>query len=151
MKSNELKVLVIGESCTDKFIYCNVARLSPEAPIPVLNPIETIINRGMAANVVANVKALKPNASVTCLTTYSNVTKTRYVDSKSNHMFIRVDEGEDTIEPLHWSNQVIDWCQKFGMCLVRIHVASYEYVHQELKNPVDQSMNKFWQINRVDP
>jgi D-beta-D-heptose 7-phosphate kinase/D-beta-D-heptose 1-phosphate adenosyltransferase len=108
MKSNELKVLVIGESCIDKFIYCNTTRLSPEAPVPVLNPIEIITNGGMAANVVANVKALKKNALVTCLTTNSNVTKTRYVDSKSNHMFIRVDEGEDTIEPLYWSNQVKD-------------------------------------------
>ena len=29
------KVVVIGEQCTDKFVYCEVNRLSPEAPVPI--------------------------------------------------------------------------------------------------------------------
>ena len=54
------KVLVIGEVCTDKFVYCDIKRLSPEAPVPVLNPIKTVKNQGMAGNTISNIKALTP-------------------------------------------------------------------------------------------
>ena len=46
------KILVIGELCIDKFVYGEVKRLSPEAPVPVFNPIVTEENRGMAGNVL---------------------------------------------------------------------------------------------------
>ena len=64
MKEKNLKVLVIGESCIDKFVYCDIKRLSPEAPVPVLNPIETTCNLGMAGNVVANIQALSSKTEV---------------------------------------------------------------------------------------
>ena len=34
-----MKVLVIGDSCTDKFVYGECNRICPEAPVPVFNPI----------------------------------------------------------------------------------------------------------------
>ena len=52
-----MKVLVVGEICVDKFIYCEVKRLSPEAPVPVLTPLHTVENPGMAGNTIENVKA----------------------------------------------------------------------------------------------
>jgi bifunctional ADP-heptose synthase (sugar kinase/adenylyltransferase) len=55
-----MKVLIIGETCVDKFIYCEAKRLSPEAPVPVLTPIKTIKNQGMAGNTLANIRALAP-------------------------------------------------------------------------------------------
>ena len=50
-------VLVVGDSCTDIFIYGDINRLSPEAPVPVFNPIKRVKNGGMSKNVVANLKA----------------------------------------------------------------------------------------------
>ena len=32
------KILVGGDSCTDVFIYGDIERISPEAPIPVFVP-----------------------------------------------------------------------------------------------------------------
>lgn len=87
-------VTVIGENCIDKFIYCESNRLSPEAPVPVLNPVETVINPGMAGNVIENVKSLYPNSRVIGFHQSNVITKTRYVDKKSNHMFIRIDEND---------------------------------------------------------
>lgn len=87
-----MKILVIGELCVDRFIYCDVKRLSPEAPVPVLNPVETIKNRGMAGNVVENLKVLNTDAEVIHWSQNENIVKTRYVDKKSNHMFMRVDD-----------------------------------------------------------
>ena len=90
-----MKILIVGETCVDKFIYCSTGRLSPEAPVPVVNPIKTISNAGMAGNTYENAKALAPKAIMASITQKSKITKTRYVEEKSNHMFLRVDEGED--------------------------------------------------------
>ena len=101
-----MKVLVIGEICVDKFVYCEAKRLSPEAPVPVLTPIKTIKNQGMAGNTLANVKALAPEYYTMSLGQNEPITKTRYVEEKSNHMFLRVDEGETTITPFKWSMDI---------------------------------------------
>jgi bifunctional ADP-heptose synthase (sugar kinase/adenylyltransferase) len=98
-----MNILVIGESCTDKFIYGEVNRLSPEAPVPVFSPLETTQNPGMAGNVVANVKALEPSYKVIHLAQEESICKTRYVDIKTNHMFIRVDEGENNLTHFKWT------------------------------------------------
>ena len=45
------KVLVIGESCRDVFIYCDALRLCPDVPVPVLNIKNEVDNPGMAKNV----------------------------------------------------------------------------------------------------
>ena len=86
-----IKILVIGELCVDRFVYGNVNRLSPEAPVPVLNPVETIENKGMAGNVVENLKSLMDDVEILHWHQHEKIVKTRYVDKKSNHMFIRVD------------------------------------------------------------
>jgi len=101
-----MKIVVIGELCVDKFIYCESKRLSPEAPVPILNPIKTTSNAGMAGNVLANVKVLKPNSSTDFIYQKKLITKTRYVDGKSNHMFFRIDEGEDNIDNLVWNEHL---------------------------------------------
>ena len=59
-----MKVLVIGELCVDRFIYGVIKRLSPEAPVPVLNPVEITENNGMAGNVFSNLNALTDDIEV---------------------------------------------------------------------------------------
>ena len=100
------RILVIGEQCVDKFVYCNAQRLSPEAPVPVLNPIKTTKNQGMAGNTLANAKALAPDYYTMSLGQNEPITKTRYVEEKSNHMFLRVDENEDKITPFKWTMDI---------------------------------------------
>ena len=98
-----MKVLVIGETCVDKFVYCDAQRLSPEAPVPVLTPIRTIENPGMAGNTIENVRAIAlEGCEMNYMTQKSLITKTRYVEEKSNHMFLRVDEGEDNSCKFKW-------------------------------------------------
>lgn len=97
-----LNVLLIGESCDDKFIYGNVDRLSPEAPIPVLNPKTEITSKGMAGNVNRQFLELYGNLDFT--TNESVVTKTRYVDNSTNYILLRVDEGDENIEKINLDN-----------------------------------------------
>ena len=93
------KVLVIGDSCTDIFIYGKVDRLCPEAPVPVINPIDKKENGGMARNVKSNLEALGVDADI--ITNLDDIKKIRYVDDKSNQMVLRVDEH--------------DWCDRIKL------------------------------------
>jgi D-beta-D-heptose 7-phosphate kinase/D-beta-D-heptose 1-phosphate adenosyltransferase len=82
-----MKILVIGDNCTDVFIYGRCHRLSPEAPIPVFEPSKTITNDGMAGNVVANLRKLGVE-KVELISNHEQITKTRYVEEKSNQMLL---------------------------------------------------------------
>ena len=55
---NQLKVLIIGDVMIDAYIWGNVDRISPEAPVPVVRTIKRDYRLGGAANVGLNVKAL---------------------------------------------------------------------------------------------
>ena len=88
-----MKILVIGDSCTDVFIYGRCERLNPEAPIPVFEPTKTVTNQGMAGNVVANLNKLGVQ-KVELITNHEQITKTRYVEHKSNQMLLRVDSND---------------------------------------------------------
>lgn len=90
-----IKILVFGELCLDRYVYGVTERLSPEAPVPILKPMSVIENNGMAGNVVDNLRSLSDGIDVEHISQVEVLTKTRYVEQKSNHMFLRVDEGEN--------------------------------------------------------
>lgn len=51
-------VLVVGDAMVDRYIYGTVSRVSPEAPVPVLNIDREVALPGGAGNVVRNLTAL---------------------------------------------------------------------------------------------
>ena len=92
-----MKVLVIGDSCEDIFIYGDITRLSPEAPVPVLQPTRETKHGGMALNVYNNFLSL--GAKVDIITNEkSQIRKVRYVDIRTNQMVLRVDENDECKE-----------------------------------------------------
>jgi len=90
-----LKILVIGESCRDEFIYCEALRLAPDLPVPVLQELTRNSNPGMAANVHRNIQSREANVGLITNADWQSVTKTRYVHEMSNHLFLRVDTSHD--------------------------------------------------------
>lgn len=92
-----MKFLLIGESCTDIYHYGKCNRLCPDAPVPVFKSTKVIKNGGMAKNVELNIKKISSNIDIDLLTnnSWKNIKKTRYVEEKSNHMFLRLDENDD--------------------------------------------------------
>jgi bifunctional ADP-heptose synthase (sugar kinase/adenylyltransferase) len=85
------RVLVIGDSCQDVFVYCSCKRLAPEFPVQVLDIISETVNGGMASNVKANIQSLSVDCDIITNMQWEDVTKTRYVDRDTNYMFVRVD------------------------------------------------------------
>ena len=55
---NRLNVLIIGDVMLDSYIFGSVNRISPEAPVPVVNVNRRDVRLGGAGNVAINVKAL---------------------------------------------------------------------------------------------
>ena len=91
-----MKILLIGDSCIDKYVYGDAKRLSPEAPVPVLNYIRTTKTEGMAWNVFNNLKAF--GVEVDMITQEERIVKTRFIDKKSNQQILRVDEEYEVEE-----------------------------------------------------
>ena len=114
-----MRILVIGDSCTDEFIYCDIERICPEAPVPVLKPTKTTTNPGMASNVVENLKSL--GAETDIITNDNFIKKTRYIDTRSGQMVVRVDKNDkceryqgETYEVVDYDAIIIsDYCKGF--------------------------------------
>tara|TARA_Y100000034_G_C6898257_1_gene414635 strand:+ start:145 stop:1881 length:1737 start_codon:yes stop_codon:yes gene_type:complete len=63
-KFSEKKILVIGDVMLDSYLQGNVSRVSPEAPIPVINVTDKKYKVGGAVNVASNVVSLGGSASI---------------------------------------------------------------------------------------
>jgi rfaE bifunctional protein kinase chain/domain len=55
---SKLKVLIIGDVMIDAYVYGGVSRISPEAPVPIVNVKSKEKRLGGAANVALNVQAM---------------------------------------------------------------------------------------------
>ncbi|UYZ60988.1 bifunctional heptose 7-phosphate kinase/heptose 1-phosphate adenyltransferase [Hymenobacter latericus] len=55
---NDLTVLIVGDVMVDAYVWGKAGRLSPEAPVPIVNVTRTEQRLGGAANVALNVQAL---------------------------------------------------------------------------------------------
>jgi D-beta-D-heptose 7-phosphate kinase/D-beta-D-heptose 1-phosphate adenosyltransferase len=140
LKKEEFKninVLIIGDTCVDRFVYGTAVRLAPEAPIPVFNPINSIDNDGMAGNVVANLKALGINTHF--IYNPENIIKTRYVDDRSGQILLRVDENDKCDHISHSVLENIKW-EKYDAVVISdyckglLHEDDIEYI--SLKHPL---------------
>src|ERR671929_1771624 len=57
-------VVVLGDVMLDEFVWGDVTRISPEAPVPVVDVRRETVHLGGAANVLANILALGARARV---------------------------------------------------------------------------------------
>ena len=92
-----MKVLLIGDTCEDRYFYGDVKRLNPEAPVPILEYRRGVTSKGMAWNVRENLMSF--GVEVYISTHPEEIIKTRYIDEKSNQQIMRYDE-EPEITPI---------------------------------------------------
>lgn len=62
--ASERFIVVYGDVMLDEFVWGDVTRISPEAPVPVVDIRRESVHLGGAANVLANLAALNVRASV---------------------------------------------------------------------------------------
>ena len=93
------KILLIGDSCIDEYVYGTCERLNPEAPVPILKFNRKESKSGMAWNVRNNLQSF--GMEVYMLTNKEKIYKTRYIDEKYNQQILRVDI-EDTLSPMNY-------------------------------------------------
>ena len=63
-KINKANILCIGDMILDHYIYGNVERMSPEAPVPILSVVEEKIQLGGVGNVARNISSLGGKAII---------------------------------------------------------------------------------------
>ena len=95
-QQKQFKVLLIGDSCTDEYVYGVCERLNPEAPVPILRKKRVNTQKGMALNVLENLLAF--DIQVSLITQGEPIIKRRFIDERYNQQILRVDV-EDEIQP----------------------------------------------------
>jgi len=63
-RARDRRVVVLGDVMLDEFIWGDVTRISPEAPVPVVNIKRESMHLGGAANVLANITAIGASGNV---------------------------------------------------------------------------------------
>lgn len=95
-QQKQFKVLLIGDSCTDEYVYGICERLNPEAPVPILKKTRVETQKGMAWNVRENLMSF--GIDVYILTQEEKIVKRRFIDERYNQQLLRVDV-EDSNKP----------------------------------------------------
>ena len=108
------EILVIGDTCKDIYVYGSCDRLCPDYPVPSFIPSHEKQSLGMAGNVYQNISSL--GARATLKTNSTVIEKTRYVDKKTNHMFLRVDSGEEKVQRVKGLTK--DFLSKFKLIII---------------------------------
>jgi len=98
-QQKQFKVLLIGDSCSDEYVYGICERLNPEAPVPILKETEVKTQKGMAWNVRENLMSF--GIEVYILTQEERIIKRRFIDQRYNQQLLRVDI-EDEVKPLEY-------------------------------------------------
>tara|TARA_R100000664_G_scaffold27197_1_gene37755 strand:+ start:21887 stop:22648 length:762 start_codon:yes stop_codon:yes gene_type:complete len=111
------RILVIGETCVDIFNYGKVERLAPEAPAPVFCTAETLKSLGMAMNVKNNIVSLGLECDIVTNSGWENITKTRFIDKRTNHMFLRVDSENNGYKNLD-VGKIVDKLDKYEAVII---------------------------------
>jgi len=91
-QQKQYNVLLLGDDGIDIYKYGIVNRISPEAPVPVLDLTQESISHGMAGNVMKNLEAF--GLKVTYEHGIKTSTKIRFIDNKTKHHLLRVDDDQ---------------------------------------------------------
>ena len=90
VNTSKVRILLIGDNGIDQYQYGTVTRISPEAPVPVVNYTHTVTKPGMAANVKENLEAL--GCEVDFVHGIKTCIKTRVIDSRTKQHLVRIDQ-----------------------------------------------------------
>ncbi len=97
---NSTGILVIGDLIVDQYIEGNVTRISPEAPVPIVDVTSEKLLLGGSANVAGNISSIGGRVFITGVIgndEMGNVLKQKLKDNKIDTRGIIVDKKRNTI------------------------------------------------------
>ncbi len=124
------KILVIGDLILDKYLWGEVERISPEAPVPVVDVKKETVNLGGACNVAWNISALGARSYIVGVVGKDENGKLlkSLLKEKSINPILIEDESRPTTE----KTRIIAVSQQ----LLRIDKESKEKLSQNVKNGI---------------
>lgn len=131
------KILVIGDIMLDKYIWGDVSRISPEAPVQVVNVIKETYAPGGASNVASNASAL--NAKVFMMGIAGNDEAKKMLLDELKKTGISTDGiFTDNDKPTTQKIRVMGR----GQQLLRIDYEKKEHMHEDIKNSITSFLGK---------
>lgn len=100
-KAEGLRAVVIGDVMLDKYVFGTVDRISPEAPVPIVNLHHTDVKAGGAANVAANLAAWGCDTSLIGLVgkdAHANVLASLLANQHISHGWITSENRPTTVK-----------------------------------------------------
>jgi rfaE bifunctional protein kinase chain/domain len=142
---HKLKVLIIGDVMIDAYIWGEVERISPEAPVPVLSAVTKENRLGGAANVGINIQALDAEpiiCSVIGDTNYKGVFETLLKRKRMS------DEGiiKDTNRPTTVKTRIISNNQQ----LIRIDEEDSKPISQEIESQMIEKIRYLMEHKEIN-
>lgn len=129
------RILVLGDSCIDVYVYGQCVRLNPEAPAPLLTMQRTEQKHGMALNVRDNIKALGCEAD--SIVPKQKSIKTRYIDTRTGTQLLRLDQDQP-VEPLLIEN--IDALDEYDAIVISDY--NKGFISNELLTAINNQVKK---------
>ena len=131
------KVLVIGDIMLDKYIWGEVSRISPEAPVQVVNVVKETYEPGGASNVANNIASLNGNAFMAGIVgndEAKNILLNELKKRKINTDGIFIDNDKPTIQKIRIMGR--------GQQLLRVDYEKNEHVHPGIENSIIKFIEK---------
>lgn len=125
------KILVIGDIMLDKYIWGDVSRISPEAPVQVVNVLKETFEAGGAANVANNVAAL---GGIPYMVGISGNDEARNILMEEMRKKCINTEGifQDNDKPTTQKVRILGK----GQQLLRVDYENKEHIHKDIENSI---------------
>jgi len=125
------KILVIGDIMLDKYIWGEVSRISPEAPVQVVNVLRETYEAGGAANVANNIAALNGKAFMVGIAgddSAKNILIEELKKKGINTDGIFFDKDKPTTQKVRIVGR--------GQQLLRVDYENNEHIHPTIENSI---------------
>ena len=144
LKEMSPKILVIGDIMLDRFIFGNVHRISPEAPVPIVQSMEEKHSLGGCGNVLRNLINLGVRASIVSFVGSDQAGKNIKEDLKHKGILTRHIVSSKSIRTTEKMRIVAD-----GQQLVRVDWDSSDLTDQNLNQIREQVFQKIDEVDGV--
>jgi len=137
------KILVIGDIMLDKYIWGDVSRISPEAPVQVVNVLRETYEAGGAANVANNISALSGDALMIGITGNDDARKILVEELRKKNIDVNgvlIDKDKPTTQKV----RILGKSQQ----LLRVDYENKEHVHEIIENSIISFVEK--NIKNID-